>query len=163
MPDSCSAVGCTNRRSAENDVRFFRFPTEKFHKQLRNRWIAAVRRVNHDGKPWKPSKNARICSNHFYKGEPSRVPSDPDYVPSIFTYRPARSGVLPRQQRASRRQDAANLAATAPNVGAAGAAKAVPNSAESVPLHAATIPNDGRAYLAESSSRGAFDRHSGLH
>ncbi|KAH7937670.1 hypothetical protein HPB49_014397 [Dermacentor silvarum] len=94
----------------------------KFHKQLRNRWIAAVRRVNHDGKPWKPSKNARICSNHFYKGEPSRVPSDPDYVPSIFTYRPARSGVLPRQQRASRRQ---------------GAAKAVPNSAESVPLHAA--------------------------
>ncbi|KAH7937318.1 hypothetical protein HPB49_010696 [Dermacentor silvarum] len=130
---------------------------EKFHKRLRNRWIAAVRRVNHDGKPWKPSKNARICSNHFYKGEPSRVPSDPDYVPSKFTYRPARSGVLPRSN--GPREDKVWDLFHDGDINRA--AKAVPNSAESVSLHAAICEDDPVPGEPEDSSLEAGD--SGAH
>ncbi|KAM7313022.1 uncharacterized protein ISCGN_002943 [Ixodes scapularis] len=66
MPDACSAVGCSKRRGKESGARFFRFPSSKTHKNQRKKWIAALRRVNPDGTPWQPTRNARICGAHFH-------------------------------------------------------------------------------------------------
>ncbi|KAL1431515.1 hypothetical protein MTO96_014035 [Rhipicephalus appendiculatus] len=37
-----------------------------------------------DGSPWEPTKNSRICSQHFINGERSNDPRSPAYVPTIF-------------------------------------------------------------------------------
>ena len=44
----------------------------------------AVGRINPDGTPWKPTKNSRICGDHFVSGQFSIESNHPDYVPSIF-------------------------------------------------------------------------------
>ncbi|KAM7306426.1 uncharacterized protein ISCGN_010130 [Ixodes scapularis] len=103
MPDACSAVGCSKRRGKENGARFFRFPSSKTHKSQRKKWIAALRRVNPDGTPWQPTRNARICGAHFHTGEPARLSTHPDHVPSIFSGCPARDGVMRRHKRADLR------------------------------------------------------------
>ena len=59
---------------------FYRFPQDS---DRRSRWVAAVRRVEPDGKPWWPSKYDRVCSNHFHERSPSLDPYHPDYVPSV--------------------------------------------------------------------------------
>ena len=37
-----------------------------------------------DGKPWKPSKYSKICSDHFKNGTTSPIWNHPSYVPTIF-------------------------------------------------------------------------------
>ena len=60
MPSSCCCVGCTNRQVKRSSLKFIRFPEDE---QLRNKWIAAIRREN-----WKPNEHTRICGQHFIKG-----------------------------------------------------------------------------------------------
>lgn len=63
MPDTCCAVGCTNRR-IKGGIPFYRIPSKK-HKERRERWIAAIRREE-----WSEEqiKNARLCGAHFISG-----------------------------------------------------------------------------------------------
>lgn len=42
-----------------------------------------MRRETVDGKPWAPSKNARVCSRHFVDGTP-RDPDSPGYMPRLY-------------------------------------------------------------------------------
>jgi hypothetical protein len=44
----------------------------------------AIGRINPDGTPWKPTKNSRICGDHFVSGKFSIESNHPDYVPSLF-------------------------------------------------------------------------------
>ena len=44
----------------------------------------AIGRINPDGTPWKPTKNSRICGDHFVSGQFSIESNHPDYVPSLF-------------------------------------------------------------------------------
>ncbi len=37
-----------------------------------------------DGKEWEPSKNSKVCSQHFVGGFKSEDPRSPAYNPSIF-------------------------------------------------------------------------------
>lgn len=45
------------------------------------------RRKNPDGTDWEPSKNSRICGEHFVNGAPSDDKSDPDFIPTWFPKR----------------------------------------------------------------------------
>jgi hypothetical protein len=40
--------------------------------------------INPDGTPWRPSKNQKICSDHFIGDRPSIEPDHPDYIPTWF-------------------------------------------------------------------------------
>ncbi len=40
--------------------------------------------LSNDGKEWKPSKNSKVCSQHFVGGFKSEDPRSPAYNPSIF-------------------------------------------------------------------------------
>ncbi|CAN7947862.1 unnamed protein product [Ixodes pacificus] len=55
--DWCCAVGCNNTTEKRSNVTFHSFPTDK---STRKKWVLAVRRER-----WLPSKNSRICSDHF--------------------------------------------------------------------------------------------------
>ena len=67
MPDSCCAVGCTNRRSKGSTLKFYRIPFGSNDKslELRKKWITAIKR-----NIWteKQIDNASICSAHFLSG-----------------------------------------------------------------------------------------------
>ena len=80
MPTSCCVVGCTNRHCKDAPYRFYRFPKDSSRRQ---RWIAAVRRVNIDGSAWQPSAGDRVCSLHFVSGEKNDNPTHPGYVPTL--------------------------------------------------------------------------------
>ena len=80
MPTSCCVVGCTNGHCKDAPYRFYRFPKDSSRKQ---RWIAAVRRVNIDGSAWQPSAGDRVCSLHFVSGERNDNPTHPGYVPTL--------------------------------------------------------------------------------
>lgn len=41
-------------------------------------------RFSDDGSDWMPSKNSRICSDHFVNNEPSNIESHPGYIPTQF-------------------------------------------------------------------------------
>ncbi|KAL3202170.1 hypothetical protein MRX96_012141 [Rhipicephalus microplus] len=90
MPQRCAAVGCSNRSGNSANVRLFRFPASTRQATRRKKCVRAIRRVNADGSPWKPTDNTRVCSNHFVSGVPSRFMTHPDYVPSIFKHMVAR-------------------------------------------------------------------------
>lgn len=62
MPDSCCALGCSNRRSTKSHLSFYRIPKAFGRRQL---WLAAINRPN-----WSARKisNARLCSQHFITG-----------------------------------------------------------------------------------------------
>lgn len=85
MPQSCCVLGCTNSSAKtecqEKGVKFFAFPTRD--PEQREKWIAAVKRIEPDGKPWTP-KSHMICSEHFVGGEWSRTRGHPSYLPAIF-------------------------------------------------------------------------------
>ncbi|XP_067102000.1 THAP domain-containing protein 1-like [Osmerus mordax] len=94
MPDSCCAIGCTNRRGGKPGLCFYRIPSDKENPERRRLWICAIIKRNvtshsGEGKQWQPSKYTRICSEHFIKGAKSDDPLSPDWVPSIFTHSPA--------------------------------------------------------------------------
>ena len=61
MPDSCCAVGCSNRRSKGSTLKFYRIPFGSDDKslKLRKKWVTATE---------KQIDNARICSAHFSSG-----------------------------------------------------------------------------------------------
>ena len=80
MPTSCCVVGCTNRHSKDAPYQFYRFPKDSGRRQ---RWIAAVRRVNIDGSAWQPADGDRICSLHFVSGEKNDYPTHPAYSPTL--------------------------------------------------------------------------------
>ena len=103
----CSAVGCNNSgyRDGPRGVKFYRFPKEL---SRRKKWILRVNRTEPNGSLWKPSINARLCSDHFVSGKKSDEPDDPDYEPSIFTtghVKPKNSSDLARFDRRKRRHD----------------------------------------------------------
>ena len=83
MPNSCCAVGCTNRKSRRPDLLFYSFPTVKENVNQRKLWINAIKR-----KDWQEEQinRARICSAHFISGRKSDDPTNPDYVPTVFSY-----------------------------------------------------------------------------
>ena len=65
MPKHCIAFGCTNHNMKEIKVSFHVFPVDPTR---RERWVAAVRRINPDGSRWEPSKHAVLCGDHFITG-----------------------------------------------------------------------------------------------
>ena len=65
MPDTCCAVGCTNRRTA-GGIPFYRIPVDK---KRREKWLNAIKR---DQWNEKMISNARLCGSHFISGE-SRI------------------------------------------------------------------------------------------
>ena len=58
-----------------------RFPAEE---KRRSAWIKMVDRPpNAAGEPWRPGKNARLCSEHFM-AKKSDDPHSVDFVPTMF-------------------------------------------------------------------------------
>lgn len=76
MPNTCCAVGCTNRASKSSNKRFFRVPADPKRKM---KWVVAINR-----KRWLPNQYSRLCSDHFVSGQPNVDPAHPDYVPCVF-------------------------------------------------------------------------------
>ena len=66
----CAAFGCNNNSSKGARVSFFDFPKDK---SLRKQWILKVKRKN-----WRPSRHARLCSEHFEEGAFVQSPSFPE-------------------------------------------------------------------------------------
>ena len=65
MPCSCCAVGCTNRKSKQPYLTFYRLPgRNKPEKRLK--WIQAIKKEQ-----WSEEEinNARVCSAHFISGK----------------------------------------------------------------------------------------------
>lgn len=72
---SCSAFKCTNRavrgkvRTKNRKLSFHRFPDPIKEKTRRAQWIQAVQQAKRvlgvQPKPWIPSSNCRLCSDHF--------------------------------------------------------------------------------------------------
>uniref|UniRef100_A0A667X844 THAP-type domain-containing protein n=1 Tax=Myripristis murdjan TaxID=586833 RepID=A0A667X844_9TELE len=62
MPDSCCAVGCTNRRREKPGLCFYRIPSFKDNPERRNLWISAIKRNSapEESKPWQPSKYTHV-------------------------------------------------------------------------------------------------------
>ena len=54
-----------------NFFRLFPFPTQKKDREKRERWKQLVGRAGQGKKLWSPSKDSRICSNHFIDGQPT--------------------------------------------------------------------------------------------
>uniref|UniRef100_A0A8D0A4I1 THAP-type domain-containing protein n=1 Tax=Sander lucioperca TaxID=283035 RepID=A0A8D0A4I1_SANLU len=68
MPDSCWAIGCTNRRGEKPGLCFYRIPSDKENPERRQLWIQAIRRATVSGnRTWQPSQYTRMCSDHFIK------------------------------------------------------------------------------------------------
>lgn len=86
MPDSCCAVGCSNKRVKGGKLKFYRIPFghNEESKKLRQLWVQAIKREKCTEKQ---IDNARICSEHFISGEKSKDLHHPDYVPSKFAYK----------------------------------------------------------------------------
>ncbi|XP_040360987.2 uncharacterized protein LOC121836090 [Ixodes scapularis] len=101
MPTSCVAFGCRSWHRPGDKKSYFRFPSKKLFPHRRAAWIRAVKRVlpSDPNKAWEPSKESRICEDHFVTGEPSLDNSHPDYVPTVFTYVKNRPSVLGRYER----------------------------------------------------------------
>ncbi|XP_071790254.1 THAP domain-containing protein 1-like [Asterias amurensis] len=62
MPESCTAVGCTNRRVKGGGVSFHKFPLGK--QTLLSKWVAAISRPD-----FYPSKHQVVCSEHFREND----------------------------------------------------------------------------------------------
>lgn len=80
----CCVVGCSNGSVKNRTAKFFNFPAESRNKEQRKLWVAAVKRLDSEGRPWLPSKWSRICSEHFVGGQWSPTSTHPAYVPTIF-------------------------------------------------------------------------------
>ena len=69
---TCCVVGCSNRGGRDRGVSFYHIPAVLEHQgekafelssKRRQEWIARINR-----KDWVPSKNVRVCSDHFVSG-----------------------------------------------------------------------------------------------
>ena len=63
MPNSCCAVACSNRKSKDTELQFYRFPKDQKRRKL---WLHAVKRDSWGDN--KSLKYARLCSAHFISG-----------------------------------------------------------------------------------------------
>ncbi|CAN7945077.1 unnamed protein product [Ixodes hexagonus] len=88
MPTHCVAFGCRSWHRAGERKSFFRFPAKKSEADRRAAWTRAVKRVHPADrrKAWEPSKQSRICGDHFVTGKPSLDTNHPDYVPTVFAH-----------------------------------------------------------------------------
>ena len=66
----CCVPTCANSRmktlSQGKRLSYFAFPTDKKKKTA---WLRRIRRMNHDGSAWQPTKYSRVCSEHFTDGK----------------------------------------------------------------------------------------------
>ncbi|CAN7946518.1 unnamed protein product [Ixodes hexagonus] len=96
----CCVKDCHNNDGTPS-MRLFRFPSQPWDKERRQRWIAAVRRVNTDGSQWMPNDGSRICSEHFVNNDKSNIANHPAYCPTLFPAVYNTISVIP-QDKASR-------------------------------------------------------------
>jgi len=86
---TCSVFGCSNTegntRQVKPIVSFYSFPGNAWEIKRRSIWTNFTKRKNLDGTLWKPTINARICSQHFVMGTKSQDPRKPNFNPTIFT------------------------------------------------------------------------------
>ncbi|XP_058507203.1 THAP domain-containing protein 6-like [Solea solea] len=110
MPESCSAWGCTNRRTVQNrsnGVTFHRFPKEK---ELRRQWEVASRKET-----CSTSKSAVLCSDHFKPEDFDRtgqvVRIREGAQPSIFSFstRQKRSGATRTTQTSRKAEESLSV------------------------------------------------------
>nr|XP_057906595.1 zinc finger protein 845-like [Doryrhamphus excisus] len=82
---ACCVVGCKNRHSPGNKLKFYRIPTayRPFQANRRRLWLKVIKQVN--GGTEELKENARVCGAHFISGEASMDHNSPDFVPSVFT------------------------------------------------------------------------------
>ena len=85
MPDSCCAVGCSNRRSKTSKLHFYRIPfgTDENSLDLRRKWLNALRRDK-----WADEQidNARVCSAHFLTGSYIFAALQEYYIVLLFMF-----------------------------------------------------------------------------
>ncbi|XP_026480532.1 uncharacterized protein LOC113386991 isoform X2 [Ctenocephalides felis] len=84
---SCCVVGCRNT-GRKSDCKFYSFSTAKWKENQREKWIAAVRRIN----------------EHFIGGKKSDAVLSPSFVPTIFpaiykTRKVSESTIISRYKR----------------------------------------------------------------
>ena len=63
MPNSCCAVGCTNRKTGRPELTFYSFPSSKKNANQRSLWVNAMKRVNW---PEEQINNANIWESEIY-------------------------------------------------------------------------------------------------
>ncbi|XP_008217784.1 uncharacterized protein LOC100679031 isoform X4 [Nasonia vitripennis] len=80
---TCCVVNCKNN-ARNSSYKFYIFPTAKHWLPQKEKWIAAIKRINPDGSPWVPKKHDVICSAHFIGNKKSQHPLSPSFVPTIF-------------------------------------------------------------------------------
>lgn len=69
MVKHCIAYGCSQRRkSKDQNVSFCSLPKNV---EKRARWLAALKRLQEDGKEYNPANpaNAHVCGMHFVTGK----------------------------------------------------------------------------------------------
>lgn len=98
-PVYCAVVGCKNSSykldkwkilkckthpgklkqscQCERPFQLYCFPGEKRYKDKRDKWARLLKRKNFDSTEWIPSKNHRVCSEHFVDGIPTVANPDP--------------------------------------------------------------------------------------
>ena len=85
---NCSVHGCSNTQKNTSHitpkVHFFCFPSKPHDKERRSKWVRFCHRIDKDGSKWEPTKNARICSQHFVNNRHFNHPNHPSYAPTIF-------------------------------------------------------------------------------
>ncbi|KAM7289751.1 hypothetical protein ISCGN_029879 [Ixodes scapularis] len=93
----CCVIDCHNNEGTPN-VSLYRFPSQPWDRERRQRWIAAVGRVNPDGSPWAPNDGSRICSAHFVNNEKSNIAIHPAYCPTLFPRVYKKNSTIPQDQ-----------------------------------------------------------------
>ncbi|KAG0441623.1 hypothetical protein HPB47_015903 [Ixodes persulcatus] len=139
---------------AQPELRFHQFPRDEKRRKV---WVDAVRRTDF-GRPWTPSSNAKLCSEHFTPDSYARdlrllsaagfstkhASLRKDAVPSLFAYRPPAAPARAAYNK-RRRIETVNEALAA---GPSAAACAPPPDASSTPEAA----DDGDAFAAGRSA-----------
>ncbi|VVC45800.1 Zinc finger, C2CH-type,Harbinger transposase-derived nuclease domain,Transposase, Helix-turn-helix [Cinara cedri] len=81
---TCCIIGCQNTNKNTSNITFYSFPGRPQDKELKQKWIEAVNRLDEFGNLWQPKSRSYICSAHFVNNQRSRLPLSPSYIPSIF-------------------------------------------------------------------------------
>ncbi|CAI6358940.1 unnamed protein product [Macrosiphum euphorbiae] len=59
----CCVVNCSNTNRTGHKM--FNFPNRQHEKELKEKWIKSIKRINDDGTPWIPNVLTVICGDHF--------------------------------------------------------------------------------------------------